>query len=600
MKKIFQTWFAAALLLVVTLAVYWPALRHDFVVYDDPEYVTANPDVRNGLSWQSTAWAFTTGCACNWHPLTWLSHMADCQIYGTKPGGHHLTSLLIHSVNAALLFLLMLRLTKVFPGSFAVAAIFAWHPLHVESVAWISERKDVLSGFFFLLTLLAYVGYAQPGGKEEKEQRRKGAKEKRRRSFSPRLFFSLAIFFFALGLMSKPMLVTLPCVLLLLDFWPLQRATIDNWRVTSPKLLLEKIPFFALALASSVVAFLVQKQGGAVVSLGQFSFAGRAGHALVSYALYLGKIFWPVDLAIPYVNSPQWAVGTILFCAALIALISGLAIWRLPRQPYLAIGWFWFLGMLVPVIGLVQVGNQTLADRFTYLPLIGLSIALVWLMIEMAARWRVPRMILATAGTITAAALIAGARHQLSFWHDSEKLFSHTLAVTEGNYVTFNILAGHLSDGGRSSEAIALYRKALAIRPGDSDAHECLAALLVNTDQLEEGVKEFRKALEFNPNNLYALQGLGWIEATSQSTAVRNPPDAVRLAQHAVELTRGRDAWKLDTLAAAWAADGRFEEAIEFQQKAINTIVAQHDMKGAAQMGERLKLYRARQPFIEE
>src|SRR5882724_10987196 len=328
-----------AVLAIGTLVVYAPMLRHGFVNYDDPDYITGNTHVTSGLTWANVAWAFTTGDAANWHPLTWISHMTDCQLFGVNPAGHHLINLLFHTANTLLLFLLLEKLTGALWRSFFVAALFAWHPLHVESVAWASERKDVLSAFFWMLTLLAYARFGD-------------LSKVRNPKF--KIFYILALFLFACGLMSKPMVVTLPFVLLLLDFWPLQRFTICDLRFTILlRLALEKIPFFALSLASCLITYRVQS--GALWSTQSLTFHFRLANALMSYVRYISKIFWPTDLALIYPYPHFWPLAGVVAVTGLLAMLSVIFILQAKRFPYLAVGWFWFLGTLVPAIGLVQV-----------------------------------------------------------------------------------------------------------------------------------------------------------------------------------------------------------------------------------------------------
>ncbi|MEY4917416.1 MAG: hypothetical protein RL616_1329 [Verrucomicrobiota bacterium] len=367
------------LLGLVTLCVFWPAKDFDFLGYDDPGYFSENPNILGGVTAANVAWAFTSGDAANWHPLTWLSLMLDAEIFGHGPAGPHLTNILFHAANAALLFFLLLRLTGARWRSLLVAALFALHPLHVESVAWIAERKDVLSLFFELLALLAYARWAQRG---ECGENKFGIGIKHHSS--PYNF--PALIFFTLALMSKPMAVTMPFLLLLLDAWPLRRFSISDFRFPVLRtLVVEKVPFFALSGLACVITFIVQKNGGTVATLDAFPLGMRLENAFVSYARYLGKMFWPTPLANPYPHPGHWPVLLVLGSIILLAVASILAFrWR-DSRPYFFTGWFWFLGTLVPVIGLVQVGDQAMADRYSYLPLIGMFIALVWLAAELAA-----------------------------------------------------------------------------------------------------------------------------------------------------------------------------------------------------------------------
>jgi tetratricopeptide (TPR) repeat protein len=458
------TILVCALLIGSTLAVFWPVLSSEFVTYDDPPYVSENEHINSGLNRENLKWAFgNNGHGGNWHPLTSVSHMLDVQLFGLSPGRHHLVNLLFHAANSVLLFLLLKRMTDALWRSAFIAALFALHPLHVESVAWISERKDVLSGFFFVLSLLAYAKYAQ-GAKIQgaKQQFRPGKPEKKPEFQKPnsratlplrnRIWtgrYVLALICFALGLMSKPMLVTLPFVLLLLDFWPLQRLQLaasnlqPPTRATLLRLVLEKAPFFALSAASSVITFLVQKSSGAVGSLEGVPLGARIENGVTTYVAYLGQAFWPKRLAVFYPFPTSVPAGEIAVAVGIILLISAAAVVLARKHPYLPVGWFWYLGMLVPVIGLVQVGVQARADRYAYLPLIGVFIAVCW---GVAALWqkfanplsrKMIRAALAS-GAATVLVLLAVAAHkQALVWHDSRSLYQHAADVTEENYVAW-------------------------------------------------------------------------------------------------------------------------------------------------------------------
>ncbi|MEJ0088373.1 MAG: hypothetical protein WDM80_01235 [Limisphaerales bacterium] len=388
--------FIALLLALVTLTVFLPAAQFRFVNFDDNEYVTENPFVKHGLAWTGVKWAFTAFYDANWHPVTWLSHMGDCDLFGLHAGGHHFVSVLFHAVNTVLLFLLLLRLTQKLWPSALVAALFAWHPLHVESVAWVAERKDVLSTFFALLTLLSYTRYAQAA--------KLNGKNLSSATRWPAFYFWLALLFFALGLMSKPMLVTLPFVLLLLDFWPLQRLAANSFRWA---LVWEKVPFFMLAAASCVITILAQHAGHAVITLTQMSFNDRLETAVVGMAGYVQKLFYPADLCAIYLLPEKIPVFQVVFASGLLILISVIAwCWRKSR-PYFLMGWLWFLVTLIPVCGLVQVGNQAMADRYTYIPSIGFFIALVFLADEFATRMQTPKVIrLGVAGLVSMACIL--------------------------------------------------------------------------------------------------------------------------------------------------------------------------------------------------
>ncbi len=450
------------LLLSVTLAVYWQIGDHQFTNYDDTLYVTDNPHVKPGLAGGSVIWAFTATEEANWHPLTWLSHMVDCQLFGLRPRGHFLTSLFLHLANVLLLFAVLKRMTGALWRSAFVSALFALHPLHVESVAWVAERKDVLSTLFWLLTMLAYARYVER---------------------PTRARYVLTLVAFTLGLMAKPMLVTLPFVLLLLDYWPLDRMAYGGKGDDPPKrtrkrthsceqrlplsrLVWEKIPFFALAAISSVVTFSFQQRAGAMADMEIFPLSSRIANALVSYLRYMGKIIWPSDLAVLYPH-PGTSLPLWWGAAAGLALLglSILVVLVIRRRPYLAVGWLWYVGTLVPVIGLVQVGVQAYADRYTYVPLIGLFIMIAWGVPDLVGRWAQTRTVLAVLAATALAALTACTWIQLGYWKDSVSLFTHTLQVTTKNYVAHNNLGNALADRGEVEAAISQYTEALRIKP---------------------------------------------------------------------------------------------------------------------------------------
>jgi tetratricopeptide (TPR) repeat protein len=488
-------------LALLTAAAYWPVVRNGFVNYDDPDYVTSNPIVQAGLTGESIRWAFTSYHSSNWHPLTWLSHMLDCQLYGLKPAGHHLTNVAFHVANSLLLFLLLRALTGALWRSALVAALFALHPLHVESVAWVAERKDVLSTFFGLLSLWAYSKYAR-------------AVSKRATLSTPftNRYYWLALGLLALGLMSKPMLVTLPCVLLLLDFWPLGRFHLSNWKSQIPSirsLVWEKLPFFALSAASCVVTFWVQRASGAVVSLTHASFDVRLANALVSYVRYLARTLWPVDLAVFYPYTPlEWSSGEVVGAVLLLAAITAGVVIAARSRPYLPVGWLWFIGTLVPVIGLVQVGKQALADRYTYLPHIGLFVLCVWGAAELAGRWKWPR----PGSVAVALALLGGClfltSRQIPHWRNSRTLFEHADAVTTNNFVAWTVIATALFDENKPDQALDYCRRALQLSPDYVEAHNTIGNIYLRQDKLAEAVVSFRAAIASDPSYGAAHHGL--------------------------------------------------------------------------------------------
>src|SRR5436190_1589936 len=432
------------LLSVVTLAVFGSVFHHDFVDYDDQDYVTENPHVQAGLTWEGVWWAFGEAHAANWIPLTWLSHMLDCQLFGLRSSWHHFTNLILHIANTVLLFLVFRRMTATMLPSAFVALLFALHPLHVESVAWVSERKDVLSGFFFMLTLWAYTKSKVQSAKAEEPQSSidnpaSSAAVPLSIIHTPSsIFYGLSVFFFTLGLLSKPMLVTVPFVLLLLDYWPLERFQITNHKSQIKNLvplLLEKVPFFALALVSSIITFKVQRQGGAMVLMESFPLKMRLANATLSYSRYLLNAFWPTDLAAFYPMPVAWPVWEIAGSLLILCVLTALALRHFVTRPYLAVGWFWFLGTLVPVIGIVQVGIQSMADRYTYIPLIGIFLMLVFGAVDLFQRQPEWRLGLGICGSAAVAGCALLTINQANYWRNTATLFEHALGVTTDNAV---------------------------------------------------------------------------------------------------------------------------------------------------------------------
>lgn len=476
-----------------TLLLFLRSTGNGFVNYDDPDYVTKNPHVQAGLSLDGIRWAFTSGEASNWHPLTWLSHQLDWSLYGANPKGHHFTSVLLHAVNAALAFLALRRLTgALWPAAFC-AALFAWHPLRVESVSWISERKDVLSGLFFWLTVWAYAVYA---GK------RAGARAGEASAAGAWRWYLAVLAGLALGLMSKPMLVTLPCVLLLLDFWPL-RGTSAPTLPWLARRVVEKLPLFALVAASSVVTFLVQRQGGSVSMA--LSLTERLANAVVSVPRYLGLLLWPEGLAVLYPHPGRWPAPTVGASLLLVAALTGVAVWHWRSRPWLLVGWLWFLGMLVPVAGIVQVGLQSMADRYTYLPIVGIQLGLIWTLAAAPqfARWS------AALGGVALLACAGATLRQQAVWRDSQTLFEHALRHTKENYLAYNNIGTHLADSKRWPEAIDNYRASLAIRPDYAEANANLGHALAQLGRPTEALPFYEKALQAKPDQWETHNNLG-------------------------------------------------------------------------------------------
>jgi tetratricopeptide (TPR) repeat protein len=589
----------AGALAVVTLAVYGQVLRHQFIGLDDDHYIRDNPMVAGGLTVPGIVWAFTTFHAANWHPLTWLSHMLDCQLFGLNAGGHLFVNALLHVANTLLLFLFLKRVTGARWRSGIVAALFALHPLHVESVAWAAERKDTLAAFFGLLSLLAYARYVEAASWNR---------------------YALVALWLALGLMAKPMLVTWPFVLLLLDYWPLRRF---EWRPTDGikrfasewwPLIREKLPLFCLVAASMVVTYFAQAHGGAVRELVDAPISLRLSNAIVSYGKYLFLTFWPSGLAVYYPFSSARVVAWQLL-AALVALatISVFALREASRRPFLITGWLWFVGTLVPVIGLVQVGGQAMADRYYYIPSIGLFVALVFGLADLAITWRIGR---ATIAAISAAAVLILASLsalQISWWRDSVTLFERTLSVTPDNLIIqYNL--GHafgrqkrydeaiphfaealrikpdffdallnmgvtLSEQGKSAEAIGYYHQALAVQPDSAKANMQLGLILFNEGRKAEALERFYKARELAPNDSDIRSNLGLMLARQGqiAEAIDELNEARRLNPNNAEAH--------NNLGLVLLAQGKPEESIPHFSAALrlkpDLAVAQNNLQRA-------------------
>ncbi|MGA2242974.1 MAG: tetratricopeptide repeat protein [Verrucomicrobiota bacterium] len=553
------------LLAAVTLAVFWPVTGHDFVNYDDNLYVTDNTHVREGLTLEGIWWAFGSLHACNWHPVTWLSHMLDVTLFGMRPGAHHLMNVLFHSANTGLLFAWLWRMTGVRWRSAMVAALFALHPLHVESVAWVAERKDMLSTFFGFLSLFCYAGYVQKRSKIEGRESKANATPIPG-SRSGTLDYVLAFLFLAVGLMCKPMLVTWPFLMLLLDYWPLRRfepaipkaneSQAGTRLSTGWTLVREKTPFLFLSLASSVITVIAQANGRAVMSLKQLPFDERLGNALISYARYLGKTFWPVNLAVPYPFPDYWPTLTVISSSLLVVSLC-VGTFRLRRRwPFLPVGWFLFLGLLVPVIGILQVGAQSLADRYTYVPLVGIFIIAVWGGNEILTRWRLPQ----TIGVLVVGLVLAGCvmftRTQLGYWQNGETLLRHSIAVTKDNAFACYDLGWYLEGKGRVSAAMEYYQSAVRISPRYTKALNNIGSILADKGHLDEAIKYYNRALQFDPNHLSTLYNLGIALADK-----RQFTEAMAMYEKVLRLDSNSVPARYN-LGVALEAEGRWEEAV--------------------------------------
>ncbi len=501
------------LLTLGTLLLFSPVGKFDFVGYDDPYYVTENPRVQAGLTAEGLKWAFfeLNSPATYWHPISWVSHMVDCQLFGLKASAHHWMNVFYHIANALLVFFLLRKLTGSEWRSAAVAALFAWHPLQVESVAWVTERKNLISTLFFLLTLIAYARFA------ERLKTRGVADESPLQALKSRLAsgdYWLVVVLFALGLMSKPMLVTVPCVLLLLDFWPLRR--VEGFQGAGARrawvtLAVEKLPLLALSGISSWITIAGHHQLQYVVSGGQVPLGIRIANALYSYARYIGSTLWPTDLAAIYPYPTSWPISRVVMCLLLIGGLTVLFVWIGRRRPVFLVGWLWFLGTLVPVIGILQVGGQSIADRFMYIPLIGLLLIVVWGVGALMEKIGAPRMVAGVLAGIVGVAAIGASRHQVKFWKDSQALFERALAVTEKNAIAHYNLGLALSLQGRATEAKLHYQKALEIAPAYTEARNNLAGAYYGEGNMDEAERHYREVLKVSPRHPLANENLAFV-----------------------------------------------------------------------------------------
>ena len=612
MAKKQQVILIYATLALVTFIAYEQVRYNSFVEYDDNIYVTENPYVLKGLTGESISWAFTTSYAGNWHPLTWLSHMLDCQLFGTDAGWHHLTNLLLHVANTLLLFGVLKQMTGAIWRSALVAAAFALHPLHVESVAWVAERKDVLSTLFWMLTIAAYLGYVK-------------------RPSSGRYLLTMLVF--ALGLMAKPMLVTLPFVLLLLDYWPLGRflnnqdgkpVNIRSQWPTIYRLVREKIPFFALVAVSSVITFVVQQKAGAVAEIDILPLKFRIANVFVSYINYINKMFYPSNLSVfyPYHGTRPSVVITYFIE---LAVVTAVIIYMSRRYRYLAVGWFWYLGTLVPVIGLVQVGSQSMADRYTYMPLIGLFIIIVWGIPELISKWSYQKIWLKVIAVVVLAVLMLSTRTQIKSWKNDATLFAHSIAVTQNNWVMHNNYGKALATEGRYQEAIDHLNEALRLRPVYFEARNNLGMVFFMQGRADEAMECFEEALRIRPDkaeayhnlgSAYARQGKFELASQNYKEALRLKPyypmayynlgvimnmqgkhdEAIKYLDQALKLNPN---WPgaLDALAIAYAGKGDFPQAVETANKGITTAEAAGQKALADEIRKRLHLYRSEKPY---
>jgi tetratricopeptide (TPR) repeat protein len=646
----------------LTFWAFAPALQTDFQLFDESAELFLNAHMNSGLGWQNLRWALFSMEYSNWYPLTWISHMLDFKLFGTHAWGHHLTSVLLHAANGVLLFLVLKKMTGAMWRSLIVAALFALHPLRVESVAWISERKDVLCAFFGLLALWTYAHYAG---------------ESKIQSPKTKVYYGLTLLFFAFGLMSKSMLVTFPCLLLLLDFWPLERISDFRFPISDLKsLLLEKVPFFVLVVPVSIAVYFAQKEGGQFLL--RFPPGFRLETALMDYARYLGKMFWPANFSVLYPYPDHWPAGQLVFAALLILGISILAIALRRQRPYLLVGWFWYLGTLVPVIGLIPLGAQSMSNRYTYIPMIGILLTVVWAVADLSKQWRRQTALMAAFVGLILSLCIWRTRAEIVYWQTSETLWSRAVAVTKNNFMAhycLGLVLSHtdldealaeyqksvdiypnyadsqrelglsLGKAGRYPEAAPHFEKAIQLDPQNSWSYHDLGVAFLKTDRIADAVPPFLKAIEVEPQNagykndlglvlfssghqaeavsnflataqsdpagfdrfLQAMQfdtnhvllinNLALSFATNPDPKLRNGKYAVRLATRACEMTGYETNFYVGTLAAAYAEDGRFDEAVSNAQLAcsLTSVTNQPELMGKYQA--LLDLFRSHRPY---
>lgn len=542
------------------LAVYWQVLRSDFVNIDDTIYVTENHHIKTGFTAENVKWVFSVGKVAYWHPLAWLSHMLDCQLYGLRPGLHHLSSLIIHIANSLLVFLVFRRMTGALWKSAFVAAVFAFHPVNVDSVAWVAERKNVLSTLFWLLTMWAYIGYAREGG--------------------PKRYLS-ALGLFTLGLLAKPMLITLPFAMLLLDYWPLGRLSLKRLpgqangkagksrasgcqALPLRRLIWEKIPFFVLSAISVFLSFLAMRRLGITASTKLIPLKLRLANAVVSYVGYIDKIICPRKLAVFYPYPMEVVIWRSLGALLLLACISFVLIWVFRKKPYLSIGWLWFIGTLVPVIGLVQAGLwPAIGDRWAYVPMIGLLIIVAWGAGDLAAKWRLPISIPILAACACLSALMFSTYRQAGYWRNSHTLFGHALEVTTDNYIAHLGFGNALIKDDKTAEAMSHYRKAVEIHPAYADAHYNLGVAFGLQDAYEQAITEYRIALDLDKNHIKARLRLA--EALTRTGSL---DEAIGYFEKIMQ-TRPDDVEVLNNYALALVQKKRTAQAIELYDKAL-------------------------------
>jgi hypothetical protein len=577
-------------IIAATLVAYEPIRHNDFVNCDDNHYIFDNPLITGGISWQSLGQAFTKPHSFMWHPLTTISHMLDCQLFGLNPLGHHLVSVLIHIANALLLFWILTNITgAIWPSAF-VAAVFALHPIQVESVAWAAERKTVLSGLFWLLTMAVYIHYARKPGFGR---------------------YMLLLFIFGLCIMTKPVVVTLPLALLLLDYWPLDRvrwghqvkgaSRVEKNQKSAGWLIAEKIPLLAMSAILAVITFIAQQGGGVVQALEKAPLIYRIANMFLSYIRYIGKMIWPSKLAVFYTH-PRLNIlnPLVVTCIILFILLTVISIDICRRRKYIAFGWLWYVGTLVPVIGLLQSGTQAMANRYMYIPMLGLLIGIAWAVRDFIIKRPRFRIAAAVICLIALSSMLILTRMQVRHWQNNTTLFNYTLRVTENNILAENNCGMILLEAGHYNEAIEHFNNVRQINKNHVNAYVNLGMAYSQLGQYGLAIQNWKKALELKPNSAEALNNMAYVLATVDNPSIQDVNKAIELAQHACELTGYKEPVMLNTLSIAYAAAGKFDDAIIRAKQAINAAKARRQEKLALEIEERLELYRKGISYIQK
>jgi Tfp pilus assembly protein PilF len=570
-------------LVIATLIAYEPIRHNGFVGYDDDGYITKNPDISGGITGSSSIQTLTQFHSYMWHPLTTFSHKLDCEFFGLNPKRHHFVSVLIHTLNATLLLWILVKITGSAWASAFAAGIFALHPLQVESIAWAAERKTILSGLFWLLTIFVYIWYTKKPGIRR---------------------YILVFAIFGLCIMTKPVVVTLPFALLLLDYWPLNRLSIGNnkskignWKLA----IIEKIPLLALSIILSVITVIAQKSGGAIAQTDAVPLAARIANMFVSYISYIGKLFVPAGLSVFYPYSIKSFKDTkVIICIVLFLLITAICLYAGQRRKYAAVGWLWFAGTLIPVIGIVQAGAQAMANRYMYIPMLGLLIIISFSVKEIIANYPVLKNVAAVSVAAILFIAVILTRMQVKHWENDLTLFGYALEVTDKNYLAESNYGMALAEKHRLSEAEAHIKKAIQISPKFDEAYSNLGTVYIQMGRIDKAVKNLTKAIELKSDNTKALNNYAWLLATQKEVSAEDASKSVELASRACELTKNKDAELLDTLAVAYAAAGRFTEAIRTSDQAVIVAKTTGQEKLVDEIQNRIKLYRAGQRYYQK